>query len=171
MIPKPEAATLSFPAIEITRRSFVKAGGALFVSMTMLPRAAAGATDSPPPAATTPIATWIELRSDNTGLVRTGRTEIGTGMSGFYSQVVAEELSIRPETITLIMGDTDKTPDGGYSAGFLSGAANLRKVSAYTYQALLALAAKELGVPVASLRVENGIVSGGGKSTSYGRLL
>jgi nicotinate dehydrogenase subunit B len=171
MIPKPEAATLSFPAIEITRRSFVKAGGALFVSMTMLPRASAGATDSPPPATTTPIAAWIELRSDNTVLVRTGRTEIGTGMSGFYSQVVAEELNIRPETITLIMGDTDKTPDGGYSAGFLSGAANLRKVSAYTYQALLGLAAKQLGFPVTGLTVENGIVSAGTKRISYGELV
>ncbi len=102
MIPKPEAATLSFPAIEITRRSFVKAGGALFISMTMLPRASAAATDSPPPTASTPIAAWIELRSDNTVLVRTGRIEIGTGMSGFYTQVVAEELNIRPEAITLI---------------------------------------------------------------------
>ena len=71
--------------------------------------------------------------------MRTGRTEIGTGMSAFYAQVIAEELSVRPEAITLITGDTDKTPDGGYSAGFLTGAANLRKVAAYTYQALLGL--------------------------------
>ncbi len=79
----------------------------------------------------------------------TGRTETGTGMSGYYAQMVAEELSVRPETISLIMGDTDKTPDGGYSAGFLSGMANVRKVAAYTYQALLGLAATQLGVPVA----------------------
>jgi hypothetical protein len=44
--------------------------------------------------------------------------------------MIAEELSVRPETITLILGDTDKTPDGGYSAGFLTGAANVRKVAA-----------------------------------------
>jgi hypothetical protein len=43
--------------------------------------------------------------------------------------MIAEELSVRPETITLILGDTDKTPDGGYSAGFLTGAANVRKVA------------------------------------------
>jgi CO/xanthine dehydrogenase Mo-binding subunit len=69
------------------------------------------------------------------------------------------------------MGDTDKTPDGGYSAGFLSGAANLRKVSAYTYQALLGLAAKQLAAPVAGLSVTDAIVSGGGKSISYGQLV
>ena len=96
------------------------------------------------------LASWLEIRSDSTILVRTGRTEIGTGMSAFYSQMIAEELNVRPESITLIMGDTDKTPDGGYSAGFLTGAANLRKVAAYTYQALLDLAATQLGVPVSA---------------------
>ena len=69
------------------------------------------------------------------------------------------------------MGDTDKTPDGGYSAGFLNGAANLRKVGAYTYQALLGLAADKLRVPVVSLTVTDGIVSGGGKSIRYGELV
>jgi len=36
-------------------------------------------------------------------------------MSAYYAQAIAEELSVRPETISLLMGDTDKTPDGGYS--------------------------------------------------------
>jgi CO/xanthine dehydrogenase Mo-binding subunit len=145
----------------LTRRAFVKTGGALFVSL------AARAEDP----ASRPLASWLEIRNDNTILVRTGRTEIGTGMSAFYAQTIAEELSVRPEAITLIMGDTDKTPDGGYSAGFLNGAANLRRVGAYTYQALLELAAKQLGVPISSLVVTDGIVSGDGKSISYGQLV
>jgi CO/xanthine dehydrogenase Mo-binding subunit len=92
-------------------------------------------------------------------------------MSAFYAQVIAEELCVRPETITLIMGDTDKTPDGGYSAGFLTGASNLRKVGAYTYQALLGLAAKRLRMPATSLTVADGIVFGGGRRVSYGDLV
>jgi nicotinate dehydrogenase subunit B len=48
---------------------------------------------------------------------------------------------------------------------------NLRKVGAYTYQALLGLASTQLGVPVASLTVQNGVVSGGGKNISYGDLV
>src|SRR6202040_1009266 len=116
-------------------------------------------------------ASWLEIRSDNTILMRTGRTETGTGMSGYYTQVIAEELSVRPETISLILGDTDRTPDGGYSAGFLWGMANVRKVAAYTYQALLKLAATQLGVSVAGLTVVDGIVSSGGKSISYGQLV
>ena len=106
---------------------------------------------------------WLEIRQDNTILVRTGRTEIGTGMSAYYAQVIAEELCVQPESITLLMGDTDRTPDGGYSAGLLSGAANLRKVGAYTYQALLGLAADKLRLPVSALTVTDGVVSGCGK--------
>jgi nicotinate dehydrogenase subunit B len=173
VIPKPEAPSPSTPSLEITRRGFVQAGGILFVSLAALSRPSyiSAQTALPATPTPTPLASWLEIRSDNTILVRTGRVEIGTGMSGFYTQVVAEELNVRPETITLIMGDTDKTPDGGYSAGFLGGAANLRKVAAYTYQALLRLAAKQLAVPVANLSVSDALVSGGGKSISYGQLI
>ena len=48
---------------------------------------------------------------------------------------------------------------------------NVRKVAALTYQALLSLASTQLGVPVASLTVTNGVVSGGGKTVSYGELV
>jgi len=72
-------------------------------------------------------------------------------MSAYYAQAIAEELCVRPETISLVLGDTDRTPDGGSSAGFLYGMANVRKVAAYTHQALLDLAATQLGVPSPSL--------------------
>ena len=48
---------------------------------------------------------------------------------------------------------------------------NVRKVAAYTYQALLGLAATQLGVPVENLSVVDGLISGGGKSIRYGQLL
>ncbi len=35
---------------------------------------------------------WLEIRHDGTILARTGRTEIGTGMSAYYPQMIAEEL-------------------------------------------------------------------------------
>jgi hypothetical protein len=49
--------------------------------------------------------------------------------------------------------------------------ADVRKVAAYTHQALLGLAATQLGVPVSKLSVADAIVSGGGKSISYGQLV
>ena len=149
----------------LTRRGFVKIGGALFVGFS-----AAGA-ENETPLDPSRLASWLEIRHDNTILVRTGRGEIGTGMSGFYPQVVAEELYVRPESIALIMADTDRTPDGGYSSGYLTGAANLRKVSAYAYQALRQLAATKLRVPATDLTVTDGVVSCRNKSISYGQLV
>jgi CO/xanthine dehydrogenase Mo-binding subunit len=156
----------------ISRRGFVKTGGALFVSLA-IPLRFSGLIAAENPASIDPTspASWLEIRSDNTIVARTGRTETGVGMTGYYRQTIAEELNVRPETITLIMGDTDRTPDGGFSAGFLTGMSNVRKVAAYTYQALQGLAAVRLGVPVSSLSVSDGIVSGGGKKISYGELV
>src|SRR5712672_1252067 len=151
----------------ITRRGFVKIGGTLFVSLALPARFPVSAAESQTSLDPALLASWLEIRSDNTILVRTGRTETGTGMSAYYAQAIAEELNVRPETISLLMGDTDKTPDGGYSAGFLTGMSNVRKVAAYTYQALRSMAAIQLAVPASSLTVVNGIVSANGKSISY----
>src|ERR1700689_2385394 len=151
--------SLKTGTIALTRRAFVKTGGALFVSLALPSKSPASVAEGQTSLDPGQLVSWIEVRSDNTIVGRTGRTEIGTGMSAFYAQTIAEELSVRPEAVTLIMGDTDKTPDGGYSAGFLSGAANVRKVSAYTHQALLDLAATKLGVPISALTVSEGVVS------------
>ena len=109
----------------LTRRDFAKAAaGSLVVSLggRAQPAGVAGAVDP------SHLEAWVEIRADNTIVARTGRGETGTGMSAFYAQVVAEELNVRPETVTLIMADTDRTPDGGYSSGFLTGATNMRRV-------------------------------------------
>ena len=174
MTVKTENSSDSLITVTLTRRGFVKMGGALFVSIYIPAGFPAKAADSQlltnhlDP---TLLASWLEIRSDNTILMRTGRTETGTGMSGYYAQAIAEELNVRPEAIALILGDTDKTPDGGFSAGFLSGMTNVRKVAAYTCQALLGLAATQLGVPVTGLTVTDGIITGGGKRISYGQLV
>ena len=156
----------------LTRRDFVQAGGALFVTLTM-PKAFPGSTLEAAETTLDPtkLASWLEIRDDGTIVARTGRTETGTSASAFYAQVIAEELYVRPSSITMILGHTDETPEGGYSAGFLSGAGNLRKVAAYTYQALLGLAATRLNVPATSLSVTDGVVSGGGKTVSYSDLV
>ena len=162
----------------LTRRGFVKLGGALFISIAVpvgisATADTANAADSESNTSLDPtqLASWLEIRSDNSILARTGRTETGTGMSAYYAQAIAEELNVRPETISLLLGDTDRTPDGGYSAGFLYGMTNVRKVAAIAYQALLGLAATQLAVPVSTLTVTDGIVSGGGKDISYGQLV
>ena len=111
----------------LTRRDFVKLGGALFVSLALpevlIPTDASAAEASDFRGAQ--ISSWLEIRADGTIIARTGKAEVGTGMSAYYAQMVAEELRVRPETITLVMGDTDRTPDAGRSAEFTVGARNI----------------------------------------------
>lgn len=157
------------------RRDFIRIGGGALLVTVALPDAftPSGACAEASSLDATKLVSWLEIRADGTIIARTGKAEMGVGMSAYYPQMVAEELRVRPETITLIMGDTDRTPDGGWSADFLNGAENLRKVAAYTYQALIGLAAERLGVPVASLTVVDGVArtGGGARTVSYAELV
>src|SRR5438477_179296 len=125
----------------LTRRQFVKTGGALFVGFSVVGadlwknpvKAAAGKNSLDP----TVPASWIEIHADNTLLIRTGKSDFGQSTATTaYRQIVAEELSVPFEAITgVVMGDTDQTPDGGATVDLLGkGAPNLRKAAAYTYQ-------------------------------------
>ena len=162
----------------LTRRQFVKTGGVLIVGFSfagpkLLESTAEAAASKNTMDPTLPLS-WFEIKADNTILMRTGKVDFGqTTAHTTYRQIAAEELNVRFEAITsVVMGDTDRTPDGGISAGFLTyGGANVRKAAAYTYQALLDMAATKLGVDKRQLSVKDGVVSGGGKTISYGQLV
>jgi nicotinate dehydrogenase subunit B len=163
----------------LSRRQFVKAGGALVVAFGLVgPEFLKGDTAK---AATfknsldpTLGSSWIEIHPDSTVLIRTGKSDFGQGSTfTAYRQIVADELSVSFEAITTVVaGSTDVTPDGSGAFDFLGhGTPNIRKAAAYTYQALLDLASEKLGVAKDKLSVKDGIVSGGGKSISYGDLV
>jgi CO/xanthine dehydrogenase Mo-binding subunit len=166
------------PNESVSRRGFVKSGGALFVGFGFVgaegaqKASAAGVTveklDPSKPES------WIEIHADNTILIRTGKSDFGQGtVFTAYRQIVAEELCVPFETITtVISGDTDRTPDGGGTFDLLMhGMPNLRKAAAYVHQGLLDLASQQLGVAKDQISVNDGIVSGGGKTVSYGDLV
>ena len=174
----PKEKPISVFGATLTRRQLVKAGGALFVGFGVVGAGvwkksvkAAGSRNTLD--ATLP-GSWIEIHPDNTILIRTGKSDFGQSTTfTAYRQIVAEELSAPFEAITtVVMGDTDRTPDGSGAFDFLGrGTPNIRKAAAYTYQALLDLASQRLGVPKSDLSVKDGIVSDGGKSVSYGDLV
>jgi len=163
----------------LSRRGFIKAGGILVVGFSFAgPEFLKG--DSAKPTTfknsldPTLPGSWIEIHPDNTVLIRTGKSDFGQGSTfTAYRQIVAEELSVPFEAITTVVsGHTDLTPDGSGAFDFLGhGTPNIRKAAAYTYQALLDLASEKMGVPKDKISVEDGVVSGGGKSISYGDLV
>src|SRR5271165_4194254 len=163
----------------LTRRQFVKTGGALVVGFSLVgteilkadtPKSAAMKNSLDPSLPSS----WIEIHPDNTILIRTGKNDFGQGTTfTAYRQIVADEMSVPFEAITtVVQGSTDVTPDGSGAFDFLGrGDPNIRKAAAYTYQALLDLASEKLGVAKDKLSVKDGIVSGVGKSISYGDLV
>jgi CO/xanthine dehydrogenase Mo-binding subunit len=166
---------------KLTRRAFVKAGGALFVGFGLVGGAALGnrAAAAEPRKMRNSLdaslpGSWIEIHPDDTILIRTGKNDFGQGTTfTAYRQIVAEELSVSFEAITTVVaGDTDRTPDGSGAFDFLGrGTPNIRKAAAYTHQALLDLASRRLGVSKDQLTVKDGVVSGGGQTVSYGELV
>src|SRR5215469_9540156 len=163
----------------LSRRQFIKAGGILVVGFSVAGPEILKADTAKPATFKNSLdpslgSSWIEIHPDNTVLIRTGKSDFGQGSTfTAYRQIVAEELSVPFEAITtVIAGDTDRTPDGSGAFDFLGqGTPNIRKAAAYTYQALLDLASEKLGVPKDKLSVQDGIVSAGSKSLSYGDLV
>ena len=163
----------------LSRRQFMKAGGVLVVGFSFVGTELVKGDAAKPATLKNSLdpslpSSWIEIHSDNTILIRTGKNDFGQGTTfTAYRQIVADELCVPFEAITAVVtGDTDRTPDGSGAFDFLGrGTPNIRKAAAYTYQALLDLASERLGVPKDKLSVKDAIVSGGGKSISYADLV
>ena len=170
--------TLSIHGARLSRRDLLQASGALIVSFSLVPAATPAADPSSPARSTgsldaTKLGSWIEIRDDNSILLRTGKCDFGqSSIYTAYRQIVAEELGVPVEHITTVVtGDTDTTPDGGGTFGLLRGAQSLCKAAAYSREAMLELAARKFGVARESLSIREGVISGGGQSATFGKLV
>jgi hypothetical protein len=168
------------PEKEFSRRLFIKGGGALVVSFSLAGVAVAGRAR----AADNPFASngvdqysvdsWIAINADNTATIKTGGIRQGTGSDTGLLMIAGEELNMDMSQLEFVLADTSVTPDTGkHSASntIKDAGPGVRAAAASAAQALLALASTRLGVPAANLSVSKGVVSGGGKSVSYGELL
>ena len=116
------------------------------------------------------LSQWLRLESDGTVSVFSGKVEIGQGILTALAQIAAEELSVRPERIRMVSADTSVSPDEGVTSGSLSiqdSGSALRRACAHARFLLLERAAEHLGAMVGDLRVEDGIVHAGTRSTTY----
>lgn len=115
------------------------------------------------------------LRIDENGRVTlySGKVEMGQGINTSLSQMAAEELGVSLDAVHILMGDTDLVPYDAGTWGSLTtrffGPA-VRAAAAEARTVLMKLAAEKLGIPRDQLTVANGVVSGGGKTITYGEL-
>lgn len=167
----------SMQGTTITRRDLLKAGGALVVAFNFMPAALHAQAPRPPGPDLQQIDSWIAIHSDNTATIYIGFAELGQGASTALLQVAAEELDLGMDQVRTATLETDVTPNQGgtYSSRAIRfGQPQLQRAAAEARQHLLALASERLQIPVANLRVENGLITAGGDDaafTTYGELI
>src|SRR5512142_3112341 len=92
---------------------------------------------------------WLSFEADGMVTAFSGKVELGTGVGTALAQIVADELDAPLDRVHMVMGDTGRTPDEGYTAGSMtisgSGTA-LRKAAAEARRALLDMASARLDV-------------------------
>jgi CO/xanthine dehydrogenase Mo-binding subunit len=170
----------------VNRRSFLHGAGALIVSwgaarvadrLGMAP--AAGGAQRLNGASSQQLDRWIRVNADGTVTAFTGKCELGQGLYTAQTQLVAEELCVPFSRVTLIQCDTELTPDQGTTSGAQSHPTNFNQgdlalAAATAREALLAMAATRLRVPVDQLTVSEGVVSvtsDASKRVAYGALI
>lgn len=141
------------------RRDFLRTSGAVIVgfamdlTLTKLGIAQdAGALGKP--VDPKEVDSFIAIHADGSVSIYTSKVDVGTGLRIAISQMVAEELGVPAERITVVEGDTAITPDHGGtggSTGIPRGGVDLRQAAATAKQALLRLSAERPGVGLGEL--------------------
>ena len=113
---------------------------------------------------------WVQFPSPGHVTVSTGRVEIGQGVLTAMLQIAAEELDVAPDRILLQTGDTDLTPNEGYTAGSQSiqfGGVALRMACAEVRASFLDHAAANFGYSRPDLSVRDGAIIHRGDPTGH----
>jgi CO/xanthine dehydrogenase Mo-binding subunit len=168
------------------RRAFLQTGGALIVSFGairvadrfgIVPDVVAAQRLNG--AGSQQLDRWIRVNADNSVTAFTGKCELGHGLYTAQTQLVAEELCVPFERVTLIQCDTELTPDQGTTSGAQSHPTNFNQgdlalAAATAREALLGLAAARFAVPLDQLTVRDGVVTSradASKHATYGDLI
>jgi selenium-dependent xanthine dehydrogenase len=112
----------------------------------------------------------VELYDDGTFEVRSSAAELGQGLVTVMRLVVAEEMSVGPEQVRVLVMDTDLTPNGGPTTAsrqtYVTG--NASRYAAKTLrEAISAALAEKYDVRPEQIKFENGIVHANGHSMTY----
>ena len=122
------------------------------------------------------VDSWLSIDKDGRVTIYVGKVELGTGVMTALAQIAAEELDVPFKAVTVIQGDTDLTPDQGYTAGSMSlqtARPVLQQAAAEARSVLLERASSQLGEPTSELQIRDGVISSvraPDKTVAYGAL-
>ena len=111
----------------------------------------------------------VAIHRDGTVEARNGAQDIGTGTRTLMALITAEELGLKPTDVHVSLGQSKwpKGPSSGGSKTAATLAPVIRRSAWQAKQKLLELASAKLGVPLAELRTEDGLIAGQGKSLTW----
>ena len=111
---------------------------------------------------------WIAFPTRGKVTVLTGRVELGQGVLTAMAQIASDELDVSLARIGVHSGDTETTPNEGYTAGSMSiqaGGIALRQACADVRALFMAAAAKRLACDPHVLSVRDGAILRDGQPT------
>jgi nicotinate dehydrogenase subunit B len=151
-----------------SRRSLLKAGGTLVVSvgMPITIETVAGITEAAaqggkPPLTPDQLSSFIAVNADATVSAFFGKMDMGQGVFVAIGQIVAEELDVPFKAVKVIMGDTATSVNQGGasgSTGIQLGGKQMRVAAAEARRVLVEMAAEKLRLPADQLTVTWGVV-------------
>ncbi|HSM07232.1 MAG TPA: molybdopterin cofactor-binding domain-containing protein [Longimicrobiales bacterium] len=117
---------------------------------------------------------WLEVRADNGIVLHSPKVEMGQGTFTGLAQMVADELEVDIGRIRVVhahtaSGNVDPTSTGG-STSINSLWQPLREISASLREMLRARAAEQLGVEATAVTIDDGVLTAGGRSLTYGQV-
>ena len=162
----------------LPRREFLKAGGSLVVTFSLaglLPRAASAA-DAAKTVALDQVDGFLSIGADGAVTCYSGKVDLGTGVRTALTQIVADELDVPLDKVSVVQGDTSVTPDQGPTYGSLSiqiGGMQIRQAAATARAALVSEAAKRLNLAEDQLATRDGAVvaKGAVDRIAYGEIV
>ncbi|WP_225412763.1 xanthine dehydrogenase family protein molybdopterin-binding subunit [Stigmatella hybrida] len=161
----------------LNRRTFLQ--GSLVLAFSLAGPRVLGASQGPKPlpgslARNPQLNAWLELGADGSVTLKTGKVELGQGILTALGQICADELDVELSRLTIVSGDTQRSPNEGATAGSMSisqGGLAVRHAAAEVRALLLDMASERLGVPAARLTVKDGTITSAKGSVTYGSLL
>jgi nicotinate dehydrogenase subunit B len=166
-----------------SRRDFLKGCGALIVSFSAAPLTQSSANvqgqfaTHPGHIDPDKLDSWLAIGADGTIAAYTGKCDFGQGIFTAQTQLIAEELCVPITRVKLVECDTAITPDQGTTSGSQTTPTNfnnenLALAAATAREALMGLAAKQLGEPVGRLKLDSGVItSSSGRQVTYAELV
>ncbi|WP_408594741.1 molybdopterin cofactor-binding domain-containing protein [Limnohabitans sp.] len=105
---------------------------------------------------------WVHLLDDGHFQIRSGKVELGQGISAALLKVACQELGLRPDQTSLLAGHTAQSPDEGYTAGSFSvevGVSALRHACVQMRRVFAQQASAHLSVLPSALSLKDGVFS------------